>query len=141
MGKKKILAFLALIILAVAAYGVYTWYKPARTVEGEKAIKITATDLFDDWVKSPSAAKINYLDKALEVTGTVADFKTNQEGQQVVYFVTNDPLYGVTCSFVQDPGAISKGSTVTVKAFCTGYLGDSIETSDVKMDRGVLINK
>lgn len=141
MGRKKILAALALIIIAVAAYAIYTWYKPARTVEDESAVKISASELFDAWVKSPSAATVNYLDKALEVTGTVSDFKTNQEGKQVVYFATSDPIYGVTCSFAKDPGAIAKGSTITVKAFCTGYLGDSIETSDVKMDRGMLITK
>lgn len=141
MGLKKILVIAAVLILAAAAYGVYVWNKPARTVADEKAIAISANDLFNAWVKSPADAKTKYLDKALEVTGVVSDFKQNQEGGSVVYFQTTDPLYGVTCSFTQAPGTIEKGSTITVKGFCTGYLGDSLETSDVKMDRGVLVTK
>ena len=139
MGRKKILSLLAIIVLAGIAYAYYMWNKPARTVDAEKAISVSAADLFDAYVKSPSKAKEQYLDKALEVSGVVADFKQNQEGQSVVYFGTSDPIYGVTCSFINNPGAIVKGSTITVKAFCTGYLGDSLETSDVKMDRGILV--
>ena len=141
MGRKKILALLAIIFIAGISYAYYLWNKPARTVEDENAITVSAAGLFNDWVKSPSAAKEKYLDKALEVTGTVADFKQNQEGGAVVYFQTDDPIYGVTCSFINNPGSLAKGSTITVKAFCTGYLGDSIETSDVKMDRGILVTK
>lgn len=141
MSGKKIIAILSVLILAGAAYGLYLFNKPAPKVENEKALAISASDLFDAYVKSPSIADSKYLNKALEVNGIVTDFKQNQEGGSIVYFQTNDPIYGVTCSFLHEPGALEKGSTITVKGFCTGYLGDSLETSDVKMDRGILVKK
>jgi hypothetical protein len=74
-----------------------------------------------------------FLNKAIEVTGTVSDVKKNQAGSTVVYLKSDDPIYGVNCTFKQDPGIITKGSTITFKGICTGYL------SDVVINEGIMI--
>ena len=131
--KSIILILLVAIILAVAGYAYYVWNKPARDVAKEKGIQITAVAIFDSFSNNESSADSQFLNKAIEVTGTVSDVKKNQAGKTVVYLKSDDPIYGVNCTFKQDPGPITKGSTITFKGICTGYL------SDVVINEGIMI--
>jgi hypothetical protein len=133
-ARKKI--FLIILILTVGVgsiYAFYIWNEPARDVSKEKGIHITAVAIFDSFTNNEQSANTHYLNKAVEVTGTVTNVKKNQAGQTVVYLQSADPMFGVNCTFKQDPGAIQKGSTITFKGICTGYL------SDVILNEGVLV--
>ena len=131
--KSIILTILAAIILAVAGYAYYIWNKPARDVADEKGIQITSIAIFDSFSNNENSADSQFLNKAIEVTGTVSDVKKNQAGKTVVYLKSDDPIYGVNCTFKEDPGPIAKGSTITFKGVCTGYL------SDVVINQGIMI--
>ena len=131
--KKIIFTILTAIILAVAGYAYYVWNKPARDVAKEQGIQITAVAIFDSFNNNESSADSQFLNKAIEVTGTVSDVKKNQAGKTVVYLKSNDPIYGVNCTFKQDPGPIAKESTITFKGICTGYL------SDVVINEGIMV--
>src|SRR5678815_4902804 len=124
--KSIILILLVAIILAVAGYAYYVWNEPARDVSKEKGIQITAVAIFDSFSNNEQSANTRFLNKAIEVTGTVTDVKKNQAGETVVYLKSDDPVFGVNCTFKQDPGAIEKGSTITFKGICTGYLSDVV---------------
>ena len=128
-----ILTILVVIILAVAGYAYYMWNKPARDVAKEKGIQITAVAIFDSFSNNEESANAQFLNKAIEVTGTVSDVKKNQAGETVVYLKSDDPVFGVNCTFKQNPGAIKKGNTITFKGICTGYL------SDVVINEGIMI--
>jgi hypothetical protein len=132
-GRKSILALILFIIIAVTSYALYIWYKPARNVAKEKGIQITAVAIFDSFSNNEQSANRHYLNKAIEVTGKVANVKKNQAGQTVVYLQASDAVFGVNCTFKQDPGTITKGNTITFKGICTGYL------SDVVINEGILI--
>jgi hypothetical protein len=114
-------------------YGIYLWNKPPRDVTKEKGIQITAVAIFDSFSNNEQAANTRFLNKAIEVTGKVSDVKKNQAGETVVYLQSDDPVFGVNCTFKNDPGAIEKGNTITFKGICTGYL------SDVILNEGVMI--
>jgi hypothetical protein len=130
---KKILIVVLLLILAGLCYAYYIWNKPARDVSEEKGIQISAVAIFDSFANNEQAANASFLNKAVEVTGKVSNVKKNQAGKTVVYLQTNDPIFGVNCTFKQDPGAIEKGSTITFKGVCTGYL------SDVILNEGIIV--
>jgi hypothetical protein len=130
---KKILIIVLLLILAGLCYAYYIWNKPARDVSEEKGIQISAVAIFDSFANNEQAANASFLNKAVEVTGKVSNVKKNQAGKTVVYLQTNDPIFGVNCTFKQDPGAIEKGSTITFKGVCTGYL------SDVILNEGIIV--
>ena len=117
------------------AYAWYIWNKPARDVTNEEGIQISAVAIFDSFSNNEQAAKASFLNKAIEVTGTVSSVKKNQAGETVLYLKSNDPVFGVNCTFKQDPGVIEKGSTITFKGICTGYL------SDVVLNGGIMVNK
>jgi len=131
--RKKILLITILIISGGLCYAWYIWNEPARDVTKEKAIHITAAAIFDSFTNNEQSANAHYLNKAIEVTGTVTNVKKNQAGETVVYLQSTDPMFGVNCTFKQDPGAIQKGGTITFKGVCTGYL------SDVILNEGILV--
>jgi len=133
--RRKTVGLITLLFLAVISYGLYVWYKPTRDVTDETAIKIAAPAIFDSFVLNETKANQLYLNKAIEVTGEVAEFKKNQSGQSVVYLKTSDPMFGVNCTFKTDPGFLTKGSTITFKGICTGYL------SDVIINQGIIVNQ
>jgi hypothetical protein len=133
-GIKKIIFFgILLIILVCIGYGIYLWNKPPRDVTKEKGVQITAVAIFDSFSNNEQAANTRFLNKAIEVTGKVSNVKKNQAGETVVYLQSDDPVFGVNCTFKNDPGAIENGSTITFKGICTGYL------SDVILNEGVMI--
>jgi cytochrome c-type biogenesis protein CcmE len=131
------------VILTVAAIGLiagllmvyWIFNKPHRDVAKEKGIALSAQQVYDAFRTNEASANSKYLDKAIELTGTVADVSTNQEGQKVVNFSTNDPLVMINCTFKTDPGNLKAGDTITFKGICTGYIPDA----NVVINEGVLI--
>src|ERR1044072_7096171 len=116
--KKIVLTIILFIVIAGIGYAFYIWNKPQRNVANEKGIQITAVAIFDSFSNNEQAANASFLNKAVEVTGTVSDIKKNQAGETVVYLKSADPVFGVNCTFKQDPGAIKKESTITFKGIC-----------------------
>lgn len=131
--RKIILGVVAVIVFIALAYTLYIWNKPARDVTNESAIKISAVAIFDSFNNNESSANKLFLNKAIEVTGVVSAVKKNQAAQTVVYLKSNDPMFGINCTFKEDPGTINTNSTITFKGICTGYL------SDVILNEGVMI--
>ncbi len=131
--KRVVLWIIVIVVLSGFGYAYYIWNKPARDVSKEKGIKITAVAIFDSFANNEQAANISFLNKTVEVTGTVTNVKTNQAGNTVVYLKSDDPVFGVNCTFKQNPGKIIKGEHITFKGICTGYL------SDVVVNQGVLV--
>lgn len=131
------------VLLTVAAIGLiagllmvyWIFNKPHRDVAKEKGIALSAQQVYDAFRTNEASANSQYLDKAIELTGTVADVSTNQEGQKVVNFSTNDPLVMINCTFKTDPGNLKAGDTITFKGICTGYIPDA----NVVINEGVLI--
>ncbi len=132
--KKNIVLFiLGITVFAGLGFAFYVWNKPARDVREEKGLQINAVAIFDSFTLNENKANALYLNKAIQVTGEVAEIKNNQAGETVVYLKSNDPLFGVNCTFKENPGALVKGSTITFKGVCTGFL------SDVVINQGVII--
>jgi len=131
--RKTIFTIIIFVLLVGLGYAYYIWNKPARDVTEEQGIPITAVAIFDSFSNNEQSANAHYLNKAIQVTGEVSDVKKNQAGQTVVYLQSGDPVFGVNCTFKQDPGSITKGSTITFKGICTGYL------SDVILNEGIII--
>ena len=132
---RKILSLIFLLFIVAVGYGIYVWNKPHRDVNDEQAITVEATTIFNAFAANTDSANKIYLNKAIQVTGEIMDAKKNQDGKNVVYLKAADPIFGVNCTFKEDPGALQKGTTVTIKGICTGYL------EDVIINQAVLVKK
>jgi hypothetical protein len=124
-------------LLAAAGVVYYVYNKPHRDVSSEKGVQLSAQNLYDAFRTNENNANKLYLDKAIELTGEVADISTNQDGKTVVNFKTSDPLVVINCTFKDNPGELKPGQTITFKGICTGYIPDA----NVVINEGVLVKK
>ncbi len=119
-------------VLAVAIVGLYmVFFKPHRSVEDEQAIRVTAVQLFNDFENDETSANARYLDKAVEVTGHIADITTDMQRHPVVTLGTDDILFGVRCTLTDTQPGLQAGDTVQVKGICKGFLSDVIITDGI----------
>lgn len=136
MWKKIALAALALTLIGLAvAY--YLWNKPHEDISAAKPdLSISATELFAAFETDEAAANTKYLDKVVEVAGTVAESGTNEDGSARVVLESGG-MFGVAC--LLDPLAkharmsFPVGEKIRLKGKCSGY------NLDVQLDRCVEI--
>jgi hypothetical protein len=126
---------LIIIILGIAGAIVAYKYlnKPNRTVASEKGLELTAGQLVKEYQQNENNANAKYLDKAIQVTGSINEINKNQEGLTTVMLASDDPMAGVFCTLKDSPGNLSPGSTVTIKGFCSGML------TDVRLREAVIV--
>ncbi|XZF12519.1 OB-fold protein [Chitinophagaceae bacterium MMS25-I14] len=122
--KKKIILILLLIVIVAGAIIAKMWYKPHPKAENQDAISVTAASVFKEYSADEQGCNTRYLNKVLAVTGTVASVDTNQDGAIVVVLQSDDPLNGVVCTMRDKNASVAKGSQVTIKGFCSGFVGD-----------------
>lgn len=134
-AKRKILIVLSIVVLCGVMYGVYVWNKPMRDVADETGIPVTASVLYNDYIADETASNTKYLNRALEVTGVVADVKKNDAGATYVILQTEDPMFGINCTFKEEPPGIAKGQTITLKGICTAYLDDVIVNQAIQVKK------
>lgn len=119
---KRVLLATVLAAFAIAAVaGWLVWNKPHRTAEGEKGLRIAAGALQQAYATNEAEANAKYLDKVLEVSGTVAAKEVNQDGKTVIYL--DDALSGVGCTLREAGAGAQEGRAVVVKGFCSGSNG------------------
>lgn len=128
-----IIGLAALIVGGTIAYRIYT--KPHRDVSLEKGLAITAQELMEAFVADETAANAKYLDKAIELSGEIAEITSNQEGNTVVNVKTKDAFFVVNCSFKTNPPALTVGQTIQFKGICTGY----VPNDKIVINEGVLV--
>lgn len=123
------------LILSAGLTVYFVYAREHRDVSSEKGIQVTAQQLFEAFAADETKANALYLDKAIQITGEVVNVSTNQDGNIVVDFKTNDPFFVINCTFKTDPGALKAGDNITFKGICTGYIPDA----NVVINEGVLV--
>jgi hypothetical protein len=99
---------------------IYMWNKTPTKVENVMGISITADQLTKEYTADEKAADAKYLNKAIEVSGTVIEVNNNQDGGIMLVLKSTDPTTCVQCT-LRDKGAkVAPGQNVTVKGFCSG---------------------
>ncbi|WP_018616111.1 OB-fold protein [Segetibacter koreensis] len=137
MNNKVRLIIIILILFIAGSFTVayVMWNKPQRKVENEKGIEVTSAQLVKDYQANEAEANKKYLDKAIQVTGVVADIKNNQEGNSTITLSSDDAFTGVFCTLKEKPVNVTTGSTIIIKGICSGML------SDVRLREAVVVNK
>jgi hypothetical protein len=126
---KKVLGLLLLATIIVGSIIAYMLYnKPHRNPANEAAIKVSATELFKFYENNETAANENYLDKTLEITGTIAEITFNQDKKPIVLLQTENAFFGVRCTMRDNVISAEPGQKITIRGICTGYLSDVVIT-------------
>lgn len=131
MNLKRILLIavgLGFLVGGITAY--ILWNKPHRDVESEKGIAITADALVAAYNADEKAADAQYLNKAIEVSGTVAKAENNQDGQTTVLFASSDAMTSVFCTMRDKGVSVNNGAAIVIKGICTGHTLTDVTLTD-----------
>lgn len=123
--KLKKPALVLLLIIAVAFFVTYKmWNKERRDVTDEKGVEITAVQLVKEFQDNEAEANKKYLDKAMQVSGSIAKIEKNQEGNITVLLASDDAFAGVFCTLKENSLNLKDSSRVVIKGLCSGMLSD-----------------
>ena len=117
---KRIVIIILVLGLAGGGIGAYLWYKPHPKVENAKGMVITAPVLAKEYITDEKAADTKYLNKAIEVTGTIGEMDKNQDGGMMLVLQAEDPAGCVQCAMREKNITATKGQNITIKGFCSG---------------------
>ena len=106
----------------------FVYNKPHRDVASEKPdFVVTADELFDEYEADETAANNKFLDKTVQVSGTVSEVGTNDAGQSfVILEAENAMIGGVSATFQGEQADMEEGLKVSLKCRCTGKLMDVV---------------
>jgi hypothetical protein len=135
MIKKIIIgALVAIVLAAVGGYYyafVYMKNKKFDMVNAE-ATATTAVELVKAFQADEAGSNAKYLDKVLQITGTVASTGTTQTGEKTITLASEDPFAGVMATIDSTAAAeVAEGQSVTLKGFCKGFLSDVVITNAI----------
>lgn len=125
--KLKIFLGLVLLGLIAAGTGYYFFQKKVTPLDEVKAdFKLTADELYNAFETDETAANQKFVDKVIEVTGTVDRFTQQETGVNIVLSAENAIAGGVNCSFSIPPTEVEPGTLLTIKGRCQGLLLDVV---------------
>lgn len=120
---KKLKNF-ALILLVLGAIGLFTgyfmWNKPHLDVAKADATAVDAAALYKIFSTDSAAAKKQYQEKVLLVSGKVHNSSFNQQQQQVITLESGIAEAFVNCTMEKAAGTVNDGSVITIRGICSG---------------------
>ena len=137
--RKRIIIFAGIAFLCAALYGWYLYNKPHSSVQDIPAdITITADDLYQHYQQNEASADKKFLDKVIEVNGTVDDIQQT-DSTLSIRLDAGAAMGGINCSITfnktEKQIVPQKKSAVIIKGKCAGFL------MDVNLVDCVLVNK
>ncbi len=135
---KKFLIALVLLGLIGAGIGYTIYNKPHENISrAEAEQKLTANELFSAYESNEAAANTSYLDKVIEVTGTVRETSVGDDGIVNIILDSDDMMFGVRCQLdnlsKHKRTEFKTGEKITLKGKCTGSLMDVVIVRCVEM--------
>ncbi len=137
---KKYLIYIILLGLIGAGFGFYIYNKPHKNIKNIKVdFKIEASQFLAAFEENESEANTKYLDKIIEVRGTVREVNSDEEGNISVILDSENELSGVICQLdnltTHKRTNFNPGENVAFKGICTGMLMDVVMVRCVEVQK------
>ena len=129
MKKKIILSILAIIIVAITGVWFFVFFKPThfkRDVADEKGIVVSSKEIVKEFQSNEAASNAKYINKAVEISGEVAEVKKDQTGKTTIIIKSDDAFSNVFVTLKQPDKQPQTGTTICIKGICTGFLSDVV---------------
>jgi len=119
-----VVSFIALSAILAALY-MYN-LKHTDMAKAKPDFVITASVLLKAFEDDETSAATRYINKILEVTGTIASVKPAENNILSISLVTGSDLSSVICTFpaIADPSKFRTGDKITLRGECSGFLMD-----------------
>ena len=119
----------ALILLGLTGLGIglYLYNKQDKNLQkADPDFVITSVDLQMAFEDDEAVALAKYVNKIIEVTGTVESIKAGEGDITSVVLKTGSGLSSVICTLSShsDPAELVSGNEVTIRGECSGFLMD-----------------
>jgi len=134
MNKLLKIALIVAAIGLVAAALVWKFYvnKPHQDIENAApAYSMTAEEIWKQFTTDEQKSGLTYNDKVIELTGIVGRVADHDSLVTVAFIMEADSMFGdksISCEMLKkyndEAKALSKGSTVKIKGYCAGFIGD-----------------
>ncbi len=139
MSIRNVLYSILVILVFIAALGVYVIFKPEKTlVNREPDLAITASELFRNYSINEEAANKTFLGKIIQVSGTIREINIDDSMFTSIILETGDLFSGVNCAmdnkYISNQNDILINSEVTIKGECSGKLIDVVLNNCVLID-------
>lgn len=137
---KKLLLIVFGALFLAAAYGIYLYNKPSKSAASEDVFaNVTAPNIYAEFLNSPEESAKKYLNKNLEVSGSVESFSQDSTGSKCV-LVTNAPDMGVvSISFLENTPSLQIGQSIVIRGLCAGYLADDLLGGNLQLNQAILV--
>jgi tRNA_anti-like len=118
---------ICIILLLLASWGIYKVTMPHHNTSGEQAVgTLTATNLYNEFLKTENSANKEWVGKVIEVSGRISS--VNESGNYISINLKGSTDGGVNCSFLKkdldSENKYNAGDSITIKGKCTGFLMD-----------------
>jgi hypothetical protein len=125
--RKRYFFVIGILLLFIAAWGIYKVTLPHRNAAGEQAeATLSAENLYNEFQISENVANKKWVGKVVEVSGSISS--VIESGNYISIDLRASSNGGVNCSLLKkdlDPGDKFKpGDSITIKGKCTGFLMD-----------------
>lgn len=136
---KPYLKYIFVGIAAVVIFGIYLFNKPHKNVSRAKPdYTMEAKALFTEFEEREEEANKAYLDKVLQISGTVKEVTADDEGGLSVTLDTGNDFFGVVCELQESSKwtreDFKAGQEVTFKGLCSGMLMDVVLVRCVRIE-------
>lgn len=120
MKGKKILIFVFILLAIAASIGFYLYDKAPVNVKNAKSIKVSATELYHDFITDSARAQKKYSGKIVSVIAKVSSAKMNQQGETVILLTTGTPAAYINCTMEEKSIKVVAEQQVIIKGICSG---------------------
>ena len=136
---KKILLILLGTIVLAAVLILISRYKPEDTIKTRPAdVKVEAQALLTDFLTDEAGANEKYLNKTVQVSGTISTFQRDDRDNVSVTLNAGSQTSGVKCKLDKmvehRRREFQIGEKVIFKGICMGYTGDVEVVGCVEVD-------
>ena len=128
---RKYIIYIGLIAVAGTLAAFFMYNKPHESIKKAKpAYELNAGDIYSDFEADETLANEKYLDKVVQVSGTVVESSTTEDGIVSITLDGGGMLGGVICQLDEfsdhERTNYTAGETVTFRGKCTGMLMDVV---------------
>jgi hypothetical protein len=119
-----VVSFIGLSLILAALYMFNL--KHTDMAKAKPDFVITASVLLKAFEDDETAASTKYINKILEIAGTIASVKPAGNNVLSISLVSGSDLSSVICTFpaVKDPSKFTPGDEITLRGECSGFLMD-----------------
>lgn len=124
---KLALAVFSVIAVAGVLYGLYKYnLKPKDLQKVKPDFVLTATDLLKAFESDENGAAAKFVDKVVEVSGTIQSVKPGENGALTISLNTGNDISSVLCTLQgnAEPANFKTGEQITIRGNCSGFLMD-----------------